>query len=280
MSTRRADAPLASAGVPTLPSAGEAVLEIDELNIVYETDGGQLDAVRDATLTIRRNESFGLVGESGSGKSTLAMGAIQYLAANGHISTGSVRLLGQELSGLSRAEMQHVWGSQVGVVDQSPLSALNPSARIGTQLAEVARQHLGMSREQARERSLEMLSKVAMPEPERILARYPHQISGGMSQRCVIAMAMVTEPARLIMDEPTLHWMSLRSGRAGPRAPPQGGVRLSDPVHHPRSGRRREDLRQSGVMLRVRFWKRRRYVERLALEASIHPRPAGLHPSS
>ena len=187
---------------PAAP-AGEPVLEIDKLNIVYETDAGRLDAVREATLTIRRNESFGLVGESGSGKSTLAMGAIQYLAANGHISTGSVRLLGKELAGLSRAEMQHVWGSQVGVVHQSPLSALNPSARIGTQLAEVARRHLGMSREQARERALEMLSKVAMPEPERILARYPHQISGGMLQRCVIAMAMMTNPALLILDEPT-----------------------------------------------------------------------------
>lgn len=183
--------------------AGEPVLEIDDLNIIYETDDGDLEAVRDATISIRRNESFGLVGESGSGKSTLAMGAIQYLAGNGRVASGSVRLLGRELVGLSRAEMQHVWGSQVGVVHQSPLSALNPSARIGTQLAEVAQRHMGMNRQQARARALEMLARVAMPEPERIVARYPHQISGGMLQRCVIAMAMMTNPALLIMDEPT-----------------------------------------------------------------------------
>lgn len=190
-------------GETAKPMSREPVLEIDALDIVYETDGGPLNAVRDVTLAIQRNESFGLVGESGSGKSTLAMGAIQYLAGNGRVAAGSVRLLGQELTGLSRAEMRHVWGSQVGVVHQSPLSALNPSTRIGKQLAEVARLHLGMNRIEARERSLEMLSRVAMPDPENILVRYPHQVSGGMLQRCVIAMALMTNPALLIMDEPT-----------------------------------------------------------------------------
>ena len=184
-------------------SSGEPVLEVSELNIVYETDRGPLAAVRNATLTIRRNESFGLVGESGSGKSTLAMGIIRYLAANGRIDGGSVRLLGRELTDLKRSGIRRLWGSKIGIVYQSPLTALTPTIRVGRQLSEVARLHLGMDKQRARERTLEMLSKVAMPDPENILERYPHQISGGMLQRCVIAMALMTNPALLIMDEPT-----------------------------------------------------------------------------
>jgi len=184
-------------------SIGEPVLEVDHLDIVYETDGGPLAAVRDATLTIRRHESLGLVGESGSGKSTLAMAVIRYLADNGRIDGGSVRLLGREVTDLKRSEIRSLWGSQIGLVHQSPLTALTPTIRVGEQLSEVARLHLGMDKQRARERTLDMLSKVAMPDPENILERYPHQISGGMLQRCVIAMALMTNPALLIMDEPT-----------------------------------------------------------------------------
>jgi len=183
--------------------AGEPVLEVDRLDIVYETDGGPLAAVRNATLTIRRNESLGLVGESGSGKSTLAMGVIRYLADNGRVDAGSVQFLGRDLTGLNASELRRLWGAQIGVVYQSPLTALTPTIKVGKQLAEIATLHLGMDKQHARERTLEMLSKVAMPDPENILERYPHQISGGMLQRCVIAMALMANPALLIMDEPT-----------------------------------------------------------------------------
>jgi peptide/nickel transport system ATP-binding protein len=179
------------------------VLEIEGLDIVYDTEHGPLHAVRDASLTICEHESFGLVGESGSGKSTLAMGAIRYLAANGRIADGSVKLNGKELAGLSRHEMRGLWGSQIGVVYQSPLSALNPSYRIGRQIAEVAQLHMGMDKVRSRDRAVEMLTKVAMPDPESVMERYPHQLSGGMLQRCVIAMALMTNPSLLIMDEPT-----------------------------------------------------------------------------
>ena len=183
--------------------AGEPVLEVDGLNIVYETDSGPLPAVRNATLMIRRNESLGLVGESGSGKSTLAMGVIRYLADNGRVDAGSVRLLGRDLTSLKTSELRRMWGGQVGIVYQNPLTALTPTLTVGKQLAEIATLHLGMDKRHARERTLEMLSKVAMPDPENILERYPHQISGGMLQRCVIAMALIANPALLIMDEPT-----------------------------------------------------------------------------
>jgi peptide/nickel transport system ATP-binding protein len=191
------------------PAAGSTavaprpVFEVEGLSIQYVTELGALDAVRNVSLRVHEHESFGLVGESGSGKSTLAMGAIRYLASNGRVTGGSVRLNGVELTDLSPKELRSLWGSRIGIVYQSPLSALNPSIVIGKQLAEVARQHLGMDGGAARDRVVEMLTKVAMPDPESVMKRYPHQLSGGMLQRCVIAMALMTDPSLLIMDEPT-----------------------------------------------------------------------------
>ncbi|MBE3033888.1 MAG: ABC transporter ATP-binding protein, partial [Actinobacteria bacterium] len=185
------------------PAAPRPVFEVEGLHIDYTTELGVLHAVRNVSLAVHEHESFGLVGESGSGKSTLAMGAIRYLASNGKVTEGSVRLSGVELLGLSPRELRELWGSRIGVVYQSPLSALNPSIVIGKQLAEVARQHLGMDRAAALARVAEMLAKVAMPDPEAVMKRYPHQLSGGMLQRCVIAMALMTDPSLLILDEPT-----------------------------------------------------------------------------
>ncbi|HEX5643488.1 MAG TPA: ABC transporter ATP-binding protein [Thermoleophilia bacterium] len=183
--------------------ASRPVFEIEGLCVDYTTELGVLHAVRDVSLAVHEHESFGLVGESGSGKSTLAMGAIRYLAQNGRVTDGSVRLNGVELLDLPDRALRALWGAKIGVVYQSPLSALNPSIVIGKQLAEVARQHLGMDAAAARDRVHEMLTKVAMPDPEAVTKRYPHQLSGGMLQRCVIAMALMTDPSLLIMDEPT-----------------------------------------------------------------------------
>jgi peptide/nickel transport system ATP-binding protein len=197
------------ATIPVTAPPGEAakaprpVFEIEGLSIEYTTELGVLHAVRDVSLSIHEHESFGIVGESGSGKSTLAMGSIRYLAQNGRVTDGSVRINGVELLGLPQRELRDLWGSRIGVVYQSPLSALNPSIVIGKQLAEVARQHLGMDKGASLARVVEMLTKVAMPDPEAVMKRYPHQLSGGMLQRCVIAMALMTDPSLLIMDEPT-----------------------------------------------------------------------------
>ena len=197
-------APAAAARPSGVPAPAPRVMfEVEGLHIDYTTEFGVLHAVRDVSLAIREHESFGLVGESGSGKSTLAMGAIRYLASNGRVTDGSVRLDGIDLLSLSSKELRALWGSRIGVVYQSPLSALNPSIVIGKQLAEVARQHLGMDHGAALTRVGEMLTKVAMPDPEAVMKRYPHQLSGGMLQRCVIAMALMTNPSLLIMDEPT-----------------------------------------------------------------------------
>ena len=183
--------------------AATPVLEIENLTIAYATEAGPVVAVRDAYLTVGRNESVGLVGESGSGKSTLAMGAIRYLAENGRILSGRVRLNGEEIQGLPRSAMRKLWGSRISVVYQNPLTALNPALVVGARLAEVASLHLNLDRRAAWARALEMLAKVAMPDPAAVAQRYPHQLSGGMLQRCVIAMALMTEPELLILDEPT-----------------------------------------------------------------------------
>ncbi len=179
------------------------VFQTTDLSLGYQTEGGLLPAVRGATIDIKEKECFGVVGESGSGKTTLAMGAINYLSANGRVLGGSSRLRDVELTGLRRLQMRRIWGSRIGMVYQNPSAALNPSLRIGSQLCEVARRHLGLSRSQAWEKSLEMLARVAMPDPLATMQRYPHQLSGGMLQRCVIAMALITRPELLILDEPT-----------------------------------------------------------------------------
>jgi peptide/nickel transport system ATP-binding protein len=188
---------------PKPVAIGRPVFEVEGLHIEYETELGVLEAVRDVSLTVHEHESFGIVGESGSGKSTLAMGAIRYLASNGRVTAGSVRLNGVELLDLPQRELRELWGGRIAVVYQSPLSALNPSIQIGKQIAEVAHRHLGMDGGAARAKVVDILSKVAMPDPEAVMRRYPHQLSGGMLQRCVIAMALMTDPSLLIMDEPT-----------------------------------------------------------------------------
>ncbi|MBF0529625.1 MAG: ABC transporter ATP-binding protein, partial [Deltaproteobacteria bacterium] len=178
-------------------------LKIENLDIEYDTEQGPVKAVRDVSLTIRRQESFGLVGESGSGKSTLALGAIRYLAANGRISNGRVFLLGQCLNEMSQLDLCRIWGKNIGMVYQNPGAALNPSLTIGRQIAESAQIHQALSGKESLNKAVEMLNKVAMPNPLAIIKLHPHQLSGGMLQRCIIAMALINNPDLLILDEPT-----------------------------------------------------------------------------
>ena len=177
--------------------------QIDDLSVVYRTEDGGLPAVRHVSLAIAPRETLGLVGESGSGKTTLALGAIGYLPANGRVTSGTVRLGDTELTALSRHQMRQVWGSRIGLVSQNPQAALNPSLTMGRQLDEMGRRHLGLGRRAARDLTLTMLRRVDMPDPASVTARYPHQLSGGMLQRSAIAMALLTNPDLLILDEPT-----------------------------------------------------------------------------
>lgn len=184
-------------------SAKRPVLDIRDLSITYNTEKGPLQTVRNVTLQIAAGEIYGLVGESGSGKTTLARGIVQYLPPNGRASGTRVALDGEDLLGRSRAEMRKMWGSKITMVHQDPNTAVNPSMIIGEQIAEVARTHLGMSRRDAWTKAGDMLSKVRLPDPEAVARRYAHQLSGGMLQRVLIAIALTTNPRLLIMDEPT-----------------------------------------------------------------------------
>lgn len=179
------------------------ILEIENLSVAYRQGGDWLQAVREATLQIRSGETYGLVGESGSGKTTLVLAVMRYLSENGSVRSGGVRLQGRDLLALSEGEMRQVWGKQITMVPQNPQSSLNPSIRIGEQIAETLRFHQELSAAKARSRAVELLEMVHIADPERVVQNYPHQISGGMQQRVMIAMALSTEPALLVLDEPT-----------------------------------------------------------------------------
>jgi peptide/nickel transport system ATP-binding protein len=183
-------------------SAGESVLRIENLEITYQTRRCDVAAVRDISFDLRRGEALGLVGESGCGKSTLAYAAMGYLTPNAKAS-GQILLHGEDLLKKSEKELQSIRGKEIAMVYQDPMATLNPSFRIGEQLIEVMTVHEGLSKSHARRRCIEMLAKVKMSDPEAVMERYPHQLSGGQQQRVVIAMALLCNPALLILDEPT-----------------------------------------------------------------------------
>jgi len=183
--------------------AGITVLDVENLTIAYETRKGDVEAVRNASFQVREGETIGLVGESGCGKSTIAFGIVNFLGPNGKIVEGRIRFQGEELVGRSEGALKRIRGDRIAMVYQDPMQALNPSVRLGDQLAEVLTFHQQISERDAWERSVQMLKRVNMPDPEDVMHRYPYQISGGQQQRVVIAMAMLNNPSLLIMDEPT-----------------------------------------------------------------------------
>lgn len=190
-------------GAPPPADPRVPVLKVEELTIAYKIRGGEVEAVRDVSFEIARGETFGLVGESGCGKSTTAWAIVNFLGANGYIKRGSINFQGQELIGKSNAELRRLRGNRVAMVYQDPAQSLNPSMRLGDQMREVLTVHRKMSEKEATKQCIEMLDRVYMPDPAGILKRYPHQVSGGQQQRVVIAMALLNDPALLIMDEPT-----------------------------------------------------------------------------
>jgi peptide/nickel transport system ATP-binding protein len=182
--------------------AQDVVLEVDAVDIEYRIGTQWLRAVQDISLTIGRGESFGLVGESGCGKTTIAMAVMHHLARNGRVSAGSIRLAGRDLMDLSKRELIDVRVNQISMVYQNPATALNPSLRIGPQVADVF-ELIGVPRSERRDRVTDILERVQIADPERVARRYPHQLSGGMLQRVVIAMAIASRPQLLVLDEPT-----------------------------------------------------------------------------
>lgn len=181
----------------------QPVLECNNLSISYFTRAGEIPAVVDFNLRVMPGEAIGIVGESGCGKSTVALAIMQYMGKNGGIVGGEIKFNGDDMTAMSDDELRRLRGSKISMVYQEPMASLNPSMLIGEQLAEVLIYHEGITMTEGKARAAEMLSAVRLPEPARIMSSYPHQISGGQQQRVVIAMALLSKPELLLLDEPT-----------------------------------------------------------------------------
>lgn len=179
------------------------LLRIEDLTIQFRTANGTFPAVRDVSFSLKQGETICIVGESGSGKSITSLSIMGLLPNNGEITEGSIVIDGQELVGKSEEELQRIRGNKISMIFQEPMTALNPVFTIGFQLQEPLRIHRGLSKRQAMEQSVELLKKVGIPNPEEKIHQFPHQLSGGMRQRVMIAMALACEPSVLIADEPT-----------------------------------------------------------------------------
>ena len=212
-----------------------SLLSVRSLTTEFRTDGGWHQAVCDVSFDLNQGEILGLVGESGCGKSTAAYSIMKLLHPNAKITKGEVWFDGEELLGKDDDAIRRLRGHRLSMIFQDPATALDPAITVGEQVIETVREHLGLSRKEARQRTLELFRQLGIPAPERRLGAYPHQFSGGMAQRIALAIAICCNPAVLIADEPTtaldvtiqaqiLRLIKTSSGR---------GTWHRRPVHHP-----------------------------------------------
>src|SRR5262244_490976 len=179
------------------------LLELDGLRTEIRLRRAVVHALDGVSLTVDPGECLGIVGESGCGKTMTALSIMRLLPPGGHIVGGKIILDGKEISSVEDSQMRHVRGNEIGMIFQDPMTSLNPTMTIGDQISETVRLHRGASNAQARQRAIEVLGLVGMPRPAERVDNYPHQLSGGMRQRVMIAMALACEPKLLIADEPT-----------------------------------------------------------------------------
>ena len=181
----------------------EYLLEVDDLHTFFKTKKGTVKAVNGVSYRVEAGKTLGIVGESGSGKSVSAMSILKLLDGNGYIDSGTITFKGRNLAECTMDEMYQIRGNEISVIFQEPMTSLNPVYTIEKQLNEVYLTHQKLTKKEASAKSLEMLKSVKIPNPEAVLKQYPHQLSGGMRQRVMIAMALACEPSLLIADEPT-----------------------------------------------------------------------------
>jgi oligopeptide/dipeptide ABC transporter ATP-binding protein len=189
--------------VPDAATAGSPLLEVQGLRTEIRLRHGAVHAVDNVSFTVGHGETVGLVGESGCGKTMTGTSIMRLLPPGGHITGGKILLEGRDLVSMSLDDLRHVRGGEIGMVFQDPMTSLNPTTQIGRQIAEAVRLHRPVSQEKAMERAVEVLGLVGMPRPAERISAYPHQLSGGLRQRVMIAMALACEPKLLIADEPT-----------------------------------------------------------------------------
>ncbi|QPC88267.1 dipeptide ABC transporter ATP-binding protein [Mesorhizobium sp. NBSH29] len=186
-----------------IEAGAQPILEIENLSISFFTRKGEIPAVMDFSCSVMPGEAMGIVGESGCGKSTVSLGIMRDLSNVGKIVGGRIKFQGKDMGDLSEEELRAIRGNKIAMIYQEPMASLNPALKIGQQLMEVPLIHEKVSKEEAYKRSLEMVRSVRLPDPERMMRSYPHQLSGGQQQRIVIAMALLSKPALLLLDEPT-----------------------------------------------------------------------------
>ena len=185
-------------------SENKELLKVNNLGITFFTDRGALPAVQEVNFTVHPGETLGVVGESGCGKSMTALSLMQLIPSPpGKITSGEIIYKGEDLLKKSEREIQNIRGKEISMIFQEPMTSLNPVVTVGKQIMEAVLTHENISKEDAKKRALEMISLVGIPMPEKVFASCPHQLSGGMRQRIMIAMALSCKPSLLICDEPT-----------------------------------------------------------------------------
>lgn len=181
----------------------EKLLEVKNLETSFKTNVGEVHAVRGVSFYLNQGEALGIVGESGCGKSVTMMSIMRLIDSNGKIVNGDIIFDGKDISKVKDSEMNSIRGNDIGMIFQDPMTSLNPVYTIGDQLMEPLLKHKGMSKEEARKEAIEMLGLVGIPSPEKRMKQYPHEFSGGMRQRAMIAMSLICKPKLIIADEPT-----------------------------------------------------------------------------